>query len=480
MQNIASVRNYKIVLASFLSYLPSRILVVLNSLIIVPILAYFLSTNEMSIFQISIGILNFVCTCSTDWIAKSVLRFFNKYKQENRLDEFYSNIAIIEFVTLLAVFASYFIFKDFVNSKFLISNKIFFLTLVLVVPCGIRQFLYQLLRIFKKPYLYATSIIVYQLALVMLFFVFSNIIPKSSAILIAMTFSVAFIDVALLCKLNLKYNLKLKYFSKNFIKNILIYAIPLVFTNICIWQILHLGKFILRFNKDFLNTAIAGTAWFFVTNALTPIFSLLLFAVFPIIIKRFEKKYQLKEFMTSTLRLYIAMFLPFVCVFCFFSFDIAKIAFKQEYYYLGLLFPFCALTIFLHEFMKLMNVKYHLKNRTYVETVISLIVAVVCVLLNLVLIKYLNILGVGLAMLASITLLFVLNSFVNFNHMDFIIPKKIFKTLGISIFINVLAFAIIYLLFFKFQNNYVIACKVIAYCLIYFALTLKFKKYVLQ
>ncbi len=479
MQTLASVRSYKIVLANFLSYLPSRILVILNSLIIVPILAYFLSTNEMGVFQISIGILNFVCTCSTDWIAKSVLRFFRKYMQEERLDEFYSNVAMIEFVAILGVFAGYFIFKDIVNAKFLISNKIFFLTLILVVPCGIRQFLYQLLRILKMPYWYATSIVVYQLALLGLFFAFSKVIPKSSAILVAMTFAVAFIDIILLYKLNLKYKLSLK-FDKNILKNVLIYAIPLVFTNICIWLILHLGKFILQFNKEFLNTAIVGTAWFFTTNALTPLFSLLLFAIFPLIIKRFEKQYQLKEFMTSTLRLYIAMFLPFIGIFCFYSFDIAKLAFKNEYYYLGLLFPFCAITIFIHEFMKLMNVKYHLKNRTYVETAISLLVAIICVILNFVLIKYFNILGVGIAMLVSILLLFTLNSFVNFKHLNFVVPSKLFKTLVTSILISLLAFSIVLFFTFKFHNNYIIVARIIAFCTLYFALTLKLKKLVLQ
>lgn len=479
MQTLASMRSYKIVLASFLSYLPSRILVILNSLIIVPILAYFLTSSEMSIFQISIGILNFVCTCSTDWIAKSVLRFYRRYHNENRLNEFYSNIAMLEFITILGVFASYFIFKDFVSTKFLLSNKIFFLTLVLVIPCGIRQFLYQLLRILKMPYWYAISIIVYQLSLLGLFFTFSNLIPKSSAILVAMTFAVALIDIILLYKLNLRYKLSIKI-DKNIAKNVLIYAIPLVFTNICIWLILHLGKFILQFNKEILNTAIVGTAWFFTTNALTPLFSLLLFAIFPLIIKLFEKKYRLKEFMTSALRLYIAMFLPFVCVFCFYSFDIAKLAFRQEYYYLGLLFPFCAVTIFVHEFMKLMNIKYHLKNRTYVETAISGLVAIVCVVLNFVLIRYFSILGVGIAMLASILLLFTLNSFVNFKHLNFIVPTKVFKTLGTSMLISILAFAIVFLFTYKFNNNYVIVAKIIAFCLLYFALTLKFKKLVLK
>ena len=183
--------------------------------------------------------------------------------------------------------------------------------------------------------------------------------------------------------------------------------------------------------------------------------------------------------MTSALRLYIAMFLPFVCIFCFFPFDIAKLAFKQEYYYLGLLFPFCAVTIFIHEFMKLMNIKYHLKNRTYVETAISLIVACICIILNFVLIKYFSILGVGMAMITSILLLFILNSFVNFKQLNFIVPSKLFKTLVISMLISVSAFAMVFLFTFKFNNNYVILAKIVAFCILYFALILKFKKTVL-
>lgn len=174
------------------------------------------------------------------------------------------------------------------------------------------------------------------------------------------------------------------------------------------------------------------------------------------------------------------MFLPFVCVFCFYSFDIAKLAFRQEYYYLGLLFPFCAITIFVHEFMKLMNMKYHLKNRTYVETGLSVLVAIICVVLNFILIRYFSILGVGIAMLISILLLFTLNSFVNFKHLNFIVPSNIFKTLGASILISLLAFSIVFLFTFKYNNNYVIVTRIIAFCLLYFALTLKFKKLVLQ
>ena len=86
---------YWLIMKYFLSYVPSRFLVVLNAFIIVPVFAQMLSAGEMGIFQLTIGLLNLVCTCSTDWIAKSVLRFYQRYSGEDRLDDFLSNAVII-------------------------------------------------------------------------------------------------------------------------------------------------------------------------------------------------------------------------------------------------------------------------------------------------------------------------------------------------------------------------------------------------
>ena len=478
MQNSMITRNYTVVFKSFLSYLPSRIFVILNALIIVPIFAYFLTTTEMSVFQISIGILNLVCTASTDWIAKSVLRFYERYKRFGELDNFFSNIMFLEVLAFVCVFAGYFIFKGFIAQKFYIPENIFLMTLILVVPCGIRQMFYQLLRILKMTVLYTVSIIIYQISLLLLFFAFSNLVEHVLSILLAMVISICIIDCLILYKLKLKEKLVFK-FNEKILRNIIIYAIPLFFTNLCIWLILHFGKFAFQVNKDFVNTAIVGTAWFFVTSALTPLFSLLMFAVFPIIIRRFEKNYHVKEFMTSVLNAYIVIFLPYVCVFTFYSFDIARIAFKQEYTNLGILFPFCALTIFVHEFMKLANMKYHLKNRTYIETIISFVVAIFCIALNIVLIKYLGIYGFGIAMLSSITLLFFANSLVKFKYLDYVTPKKHVKCLFMSLLVALISFLIPFAMLFMFKNNIVSVIQIIFFFIIYILLTLKFKKYIL-
>ena len=470
-------RNYNIVLKSFLSYLPSRILVILNALFIVPIFAYFLTAQEMSVFQISIGILNFLCTISTDWVAKSVLRYYEKYKYSDELENFFSSIMFLEIITYIFILALYFIFRNLIAEKFYISQSIFFMILIIVIPCGIRQMFYQLLRIYRKTLLYTVSIIIYQISLLLLFFAFSPFINHVMALLTAMAFGVCLIDFIIIFKLKLKEKLNFK-FNPDILKNIIIYAIPLILTNICIWIILHFGKFVFQVNNDFTNTALVGVAWYFVTSVLAPLFSLLLFAIFPIVDKKFEKNYKIKEFMSSVLNSFIILFLPFVCVFLFYSFDIAKLAFKTEYTNLGILFPFCAVTIFIHEFMKLMNTKYHLKNKTYIETFISLAVAVFCVISYIVLIKFYGIIGFGFSMFISIFILFLINSLVKFREMNYFMTKNILKCLFVTVLVSVISYFIIFLLFFKFNNNIFAIAKIVYFLSLYYFMVIRFKKYI--
>lgn len=477
MQNAVLSRNYSVIFKSFLRYLPSRLLVVLNALVIVPIFAYFLSTSQMSIFQISIGILNLACTASTDWISKAVLRFYEQYKRFNRTDRFFSNIILIELIAFAGIFISYFLFKNIICEKLYITHEVLLITLILVIPCGIRQMFYQLLRIMRKTVLYTFSIVIYQISLLLLFFAFSRFVNDVMTILLAMTFAVCFIDFLILYKLNLKDNLKFK-FNKNLARKIVIYAIPLVFTNICIWAMLHFGKFVFQFNKDFVGTAVVGTAWFFVSNVLTPLFSLMIFAIFPTIIRRFEKKYGVKEFMKAVLNSYIVMFLPFVFVFVFYFKEIQTLAFKNDYASLGVILPFCAFTIFIHEFMKLMNMKYHMKNRTYIETLISFVCAVIGVCLYILLIKQYGVLGFGISMVVSMSLLLIANSLVKFKYLNYLAPKKLLKCFLSATLISVIAYLVIFALFFKFENNFVTILKIILFLAIYIITAYKFRKHI--
>ena len=123
-------RNYLRIVKNIMNYLPSRILILLNSIIIIPIFAHTLDAKQMSIFLLAIQVLNIILTCSFDWISKAVLRFHEKYSQQNKLDCFISNIFCISIISYFLILISYFLFKDFILTKYDIDNLTFLLTII--------------------------------------------------------------------------------------------------------------------------------------------------------------------------------------------------------------------------------------------------------------------------------------------------------------------------------------------------------------
>lgn len=480
MEKINLSKNYYIIVNTFLKYLPSRLFIILNSLVIIPMLAYIFSEKEMGLFQLCIGILNLICTCSTDWIAKSTLRFWIKYKRKEKLDSFFSNVLLLTFVGYLIIIVLYILFSEYISIKFSINKPILLLTLFLIIPCGIRQLLYQMLRIFNKPFLYTFSIIVYQLSLLILFLAFSNIFGHTTAILMAMAVSIFFIDFYIIKQIDLNNKISFKL-DKSMLLESLKYSLPLVVTNISIWAILNINKFVFQYYNFFIDTAMAGVCWFFTTNILAPMFSTFIFSVFPTIIKQFEKKRLIKTFITNTIQLYVAIFTPIVGLFCFFSKEITDSLLSAKYAAAHILLPFFALSIFGHELLKLLNIKYHLRNKTYIEMGISLLIGLICIVLNIILIPKIHILAAGFVMLFSIILLIIANSMVKFKSINYLEPEHVFKTAITSTIIAILVFVCIDLTFKTYQtNNYFIFVKMLLFIAIYYLITWQFRAKILE
>lgn len=471
--------NYNKIISIFLSYLPSRLLVVLNALIIVPVFAHVLTSKEIGVFQLAIGFLNLVCTCSTDWIAKSVLRFYEKYNSQNRLDEFFSNTAFIAIVVYCLVVLTFIFASDYLLARFLIPKNILFLTLLIVIPAGVRQFLYQMLRVLNRPFLYTFSIIIYQISLLLLFLFYVNFIPNVEAVLWAMISSMLIIDFYILKDVKIKFKADFSL-NKSILCETLMYALPTIITNTSIWTIINIDRYVFQYNKMFEGTAIAGLSNLFISSTLTPLFSTFLFAVFPTIIKKFERKSKIKDFVTNSIQFYCAIFLPITMLVCCYSKQICDLVFAEKYSSAYILVSFFAVTVFFHELMKIFNVGYHLRNKTYIEMAVSLFAGCVCLFLNLHLIPIYNLLGAGIALLASMLLLFALNIWVQSQVSVYVKYWQVLKTACISILICFASFAIAKLLFIPISGQLFDILQMVLYIIIAYFLSVLFSKKLLD
>lgn len=467
-----TAKNYSLILKNIFDYLPSRILIILNSIIIIPIFAHILDTKQMSIFLVATQILNIVLTCTFDWITKAVLRFHEKYRLKGILDELISTIFWISIVAYILIFLSYFLLKDLVLAKFAINNLTFLLTIFLVIPCSIRQFLYQILRIRNQAKLYTLSILLYQLGFIALFLTIYNILPNAAAILVAMNITIFAIDIYIIRSIKFNYNLKMSI-DKSIATEILKYAFPLIFTNSCYWYIIHIAKFLFQNEHDYLNTAIVGTAYI-LTNSVIPILTVFMFASFPIIVKQFELKRQLKSYFTNVIQLFCFIFIPLVSLFCFYSKEITALILPEKYASVAILMPYFALAGFLHELLKLINIKYHLKIKTYIEMFIAGFLAVMAYHLNIGFIGKFSILGAGIALLITEIVLILTNILTGTKNLDYISYKKVFKTV-----FSVSAIGICYFLALNILDiHYII--KLIFFIILYAITCFAFRKRILS
>ena len=184
---------------------------ILNSFLIIPLFTHLLNPKEVSIYLIALQLLNLICTCSFDWISKATLRFYEKYNLQNKLEVFLSTVFWVSVCVYVLILGGYILFKDILLTKFAVSNLVFVLTLLLVIPCGIRQFIYQILRLKNLYWLYTISIIVYQFIFIVIFLGIVKLLPNAAAIVISMTCAIVLIDVYMLSAIHEKYKISFFY-----------------------------------------------------------------------------------------------------------------------------------------------------------------------------------------------------------------------------------------------------------------------------
>ncbi len=472
-------KNYYLIFNNIMTYLPSRILIILNSVIIIPLFAYFLSEKQISIYLIALQALNLMCTCSFDWITKAVLRFYEKYNIKNSLNVFFSSIFWLSAVVYILILISYFTFKDFILEKFAVDNISFLFTILLVLPCGIRQFLYQILRARNQAKLYTLSILLYQLGFIVLFFAITKIIPNAHAVLFAMMVSIVAIDIYIIRSIYLNYKIENKI-NKTILYEVLKYALPLIITNTAYWAILNYSKLIFQNMQEYLNTAITGISWMLSGNIIQPLVTVFTFASFPVIIKKFELNRLYKTYFTNILQLYCFLLLPIVSIFCYFSKEIVYLILPENYKMAAIMLPFFAFAIFLHEFMKLINFKYHLKNRTYIEMLFGIIIACAAYFLNIKMINSFSLLGAAMTLFLSEVILIIVNLFVKFRSFDYLNYTKILKTFLLIAFTGIVVFGLVQLIFIPAPpNKYIYIIKMIAYISCYYGICYRFKDKIL-
>jgi len=483
MENV-SKQNYFDIFKQTISYIPSKILVMIYTLIIVPLFANILSIKEMSIYFIAIQVLNIICTASSDWITKSILRFHEKYTIKNKIEDFYSNLLWITSIAYAIVIFIYCILKNTIQTHLGFDTITFILTISLVVPCGLRQLLYQYLRVINKPLLYTISLLLYQTSFIGIFLILAKSVPNAGSLLLAMNIAVIAVDLFVIQQTNFKIKFKTKINSP-MLKETIKYASPLILTNICYWTVIHFSKLYFQNATLYTYTAIIGIFSLFAYNFIQPVGSVFGFASFPELVSEYEHKRPINIYWTNIMRLYTFCIFPLVLTFCYFYKDITKLIFPAEYHSGAILLPLFATAAYIHEFLKLLTSKYHLKNKTYIEMIIAIAITILAIILNIVLINKYAYMGAGLAILITEFFLVTVNSCIKFKNFEYVNFFKILKSTAMIIFLGLIVYGIVHFIFkaISMPSNAVeilILDKIFLYIVLLYLACVIYKKQILK
>ena len=470
--------NYRLIFKSLVQYLPAKVIVILNSFLIIPLLTYFLDVREVSIYVISLQILNILCTCSSDWISKALLRFYEKYSIINEQDTFMSTLFQLSLFVYLLLCVILFIFHESIEKNFAVTSAVLCLIGFLLIPCAVRQNLYQILRIKNKYDLYTVSIIIYQLIFIVLFVSIAGILPNAYGIVFAMITAMTVINIYIIKSLPFKHNL-LKKIDFNILKEILKYGLPLILTNACYWFILNIPKFIFQTKKMYIESSVLGLGWTIVANVIEPIAGLFIFVNFPILVKYFEHNKNIKLYFTNIFQLYFYIILPLVFCLCFYSQNIVEIILPDTYKFVGLVLPVFAFIIFFHQLLKLINIKYHLKNKTYIETILSLCITLITTIVIFCLIEIYSIKTAIYIMLIAEVVSFIINILIKLKNVDYLNYGKLLKTSLSLICICIISYRLTNLIFY-FDNIAAMLLKFILYFVMCYFSGYCLRKYILN
>lgn len=468
-----------VILKDFIEYFPAKLFLILNAFLLIPVYTYILPVKEYGLYQLALSFLNLLCTLSTDWVAKTGLRFYDKYNKVDKLESYLSNILFLLLLNITIAYSVCFLFLDFLSKSLHIPQKLILAVVLLVIPCGIRQLIFYLLRVLSRPFLYTFSVIINQLSVMILAIAFIKYFNMASiGIILSMATVIFIMDLILLYIIKLKFTINFKKISLNTLKTYWGYGFPTILSNLSVWVILHSNKFIMQYLGLFQLNAMLGFGWHLTSSILSPLFSTPLFATFPRIISRYESKLKVNNLITKAIDYYILLFTPLVFIFYYFAKEIVMLVSNKSYIQAIIVIPFFAVSLLLYDFIKLINVKFHLNNATYLETVITSVSGLFSLILNIILIPRLHLLGAGIAILSSTILLLILSIAVKnkeFNFINWPDLLNAIKCVFVSLFLSHL-FLLVLNQILNFHKGVFCLIEIIIFTTVYVSTALAYRK----
>lgn len=434
------VAIFQKIFKDILKYFPSKLVGLIGNAMVIPIYTNLLSTNQYGIYTLSMSVLSFLCILFSDWVGLSGLRFFKHHEIEENIPKYLSTLIGLLACNLIVMFLIATVFRHWFYKLFNISPKLFIFILLLIIPVAIRALFFQILRAQIKPLAFTFSTILNQFLTIAISVTLIKMFHWGAvAMLVGMAISISLIDIILLYQSNIKDYFEITKPKFNILSTLFKYGLPLSLTSISIWTINQSNRLILNKISGFNEVGYLGVAYGMTFAILDTMFVVITVAAYPRIINLFEAKFDVRPVISKLTGYYVLIALPVVVAYSLYSKELVAIMANAKFQEAFVLIPYLSFSVFFYSFAEYTTMKFLLVKKTYLDTIIRVVSAVIGLALNILLIKKMGLVGLGIAALISNILYFLLSLCIRIPNLNWQVPTKKFQKIFIS-FVPVLIF----------------------------------------
>ena len=417
-----------------IKYSPSKIIGMIGNMLVIPVYTNLLLPEQYGLYSLSIAFLSFLCIIFSDWVGLSGLRFFRKAQLADDLSEYLSTLVTILGTNLLVMFSLCAIFQYKMIPFFKISHVYFWAVLFLIIPVAVRALLFQMLRAQIKPASYTFSTIFNQFLTIGLSILFIKTLKLGAmSMLLAMGIAISITDIILMFQSKIYKYFKKPKLSWSVLFPIMLYGFPLAASSLSGWIINQSNKVVMNSIKGFTEVAYVGIAYGATMSILMTVFAIITVAAIPRFYRMYEAKIDVRHIVGRFIGYFLLIALPIVTIFALFPYDILYILkTNAKFIDAAKLIPYFAFgTLFLC-MTDYTTIQYHLANKTWITFLIKLTSGVSNVLLTLYLVPIMGLKGVGIAVLTSNFIFYLLSSIIRLPNLALTLPQKNLVCIGIS------------------------------------------------
>jgi O-antigen/teichoic acid export membrane protein len=407
----------------------------------------FLSPEEYGLYILTITTISIVIAICFEWLNKSILRYFERYKQNGRLSEFISTVvdSLIGIIIVVLIFwyLGVSLLQNYIGSKLTLLMNIG--GLVILVEAGY-TFVLHIKQASQESFQYAIRSIINAIAklIIAVYFIYFFHM-KSEGILWAMIIVASSIFLWDIFSFYRIWQIKISYFSKKLFRNLLGYGLPLVGLSVASYILVAADRYMIKYLLNVNAVGVYSANYNLASGIIKFPMAILLLASYPIIMATFEKDGERATslFLNKIISLYFVFLMPLIFGMVVLSKNIVNILLGRGFQLGYIIIPWISVGFFCFGLTQYFYKPFEFKEKTKILSFLVIFVSILNIILNFLFISKFGIIGAAYATLISYFVYFFSAWLISRKIFLWFFPwQTIIKTLLASIIMSLILYFI--------------------------------------